>query len=145
MGKFQKGILGSFTGKEGNIIGSKWKGITYMRSLSDRSHIKPSERQIIQRARFAYASKFSHPLRPVIRIGYRTQSIKKSPYNAAMSHFMSHVLEGEYLDFTINYERLKLSKGSLVVGNNYTVNINGENLDFTWSDTAHPIDHGTCP
>ena len=32
MGKINLGILGSFSGKVGNVVGGKWKGISYMRA-----------------------------------------------------------------------------------------------------------------
>lgn len=32
MGTIKQGILGGFSGKVGTVIGSSWKGISYMRS-----------------------------------------------------------------------------------------------------------------
>ena len=144
MGKFNKGILGGFTGKVGNIIGSKWKGITYMRSLSERSGYEPTEKQIIHRAKFAYASKFLQPLHPVLKVGFRTQSNKKSPQNAAMSELMTNAIEGEYPSLNINFDKLRMAKGSLIVGNKYQVILNTDSIDFTWSDSEQTLkDHGS--
>ena len=35
MGTINKGILGGFSGKVGNVVGGTWKGIDYMRSKSN--------------------------------------------------------------------------------------------------------------
>ncbi len=35
MGKFVKGLNGGFSGRAGSTVGSKWRGINYMKSLPD--------------------------------------------------------------------------------------------------------------
>ena len=45
MGTIKQGILGGFSGKVGTVVGSSWKGISYMRGLATRytstSHSSP--------------------------------------------------------------------------------------------------------
>ncbi|TRX70564.1 DUF6266 family protein [Carboxylicivirga sp. M1479] len=143
MGQFKKGILGGFSGKVGNIIGSTWKGITYMRSLSEASNKTPSEKQMIVRARFAYASQFLQPLGPVLKVGYRTQTKKQSPQNAAMSIFMADALSGEYPAYRTDYEKLRIAKGTLQVANSPQVQLVGDEIEFTWDDSALNLkEHG---
>ena len=36
MGTIKQGILGGFSGKVGTVVGSSWKGISYMRGLATR-------------------------------------------------------------------------------------------------------------
>jgi len=33
MGTIRKGVLGGFSGKVGTVVGSSWKGVSFMRSL----------------------------------------------------------------------------------------------------------------
>lgn len=137
MGKFNKGILGSFTGKVGNIIGSKWKGISYMRSLSDVSSRPPTEKQIIVRARFAFASKFLQALGPVIKIGFKGYEKKQSPQNAAMSEFINHAIKGDYPSYAADFEKLRIAKGTLEVAKNYGISLAGTTLTYSWEDNAN--------
>ncbi|TAJ06835.1 hypothetical protein DMA11_22420 [Marinilabiliaceae bacterium JC017] len=135
MGRYIKGILGGFSGKIGNIIGGKWKGIHYMRSLSDTRSNEPTEKQIIHRAKFSFASRFLQPLQPVLKVGFRTQDKNRSPQNAAMSDLMRNVIEGDYPSYRVNFEKLRISKGSLVVANAYQVELADGQINFTWTDT----------
>ena len=38
MATFEKGILGGFSGKVGNVVGSRWRGKNIMRSLPQRGN-----------------------------------------------------------------------------------------------------------
>ncbi len=136
MGRFIKGILGGFSGKVGNIVGGSWRGISYMRSLSERRNYTPTEKQVMQRARFAYAVGFLQPIHPVVRLGYRNQASKKSPINAALAHVIKKVVEGEYPDYRINYASLEIAKGLLPGPKNPALQLQDQTLTFTWSDGA---------
>ena len=61
MGKYIKGILGSFLGKVGTVIGSSWKGIEYMRSRGKKSSKPPTQAQLIQQAKFKLLVRFVIP------------------------------------------------------------------------------------
>ena len=137
MGRFLKGINGGFSGKIGNTIGSKWKGIDIMKSLSDRRNNKASEKQIIQRARFGFAMQFLQPIFPVINIGYRNRDIRQVPQNAAMKQVLSEVVEGTYPAFSINYPALSIAKGTLPVAGSEAVAIVGDEIEFTWKDQSN--------
>ena len=51
------GILGGFSGKVGTVVGSVRDGKPYMRAVGYKNPNKVSEKQLIQRARFALAKK----------------------------------------------------------------------------------------
>lgn len=137
MGKYKKGINGRFTGKIGNTVGSTWKGISYMKSLPDFSNTKATEKQISHRAKFRFASKFLQPLYPVIKIGFRTQVIHRSPQNTAMAELMNYAMEGDYPDFKVKLENLVLSLGSLKNTNRPTVVIQDTQAIFSWSESSN--------
>jgi len=136
MGTSKKGILGNFYGKVGTVIGSKWKGIKYMRSLPDPSSQPPSRRQLDQREKFRQGASFLQPLGPVIRVGFRTQQKNQTPANAALSDLLVNAMGGTAPDFVINYERLKIAKGVLTGPRNANAELNGDLIEFNWIDNA---------
>jgi len=52
MGTYVKGILGNFSGKVGTVIGSNWKTVNYMRSLSGKRKGTPTSAQLEQQMKF---------------------------------------------------------------------------------------------
>ncbi|HEY1061659.1 MAG TPA: DUF6266 family protein, partial [Daejeonella sp.] len=69
MGTYKKGILGSFSGKVGTVVGSSWNGIEYMRSLPKPSSKAPTDLQMLQRAKLGMATGFLQPISALINIG----------------------------------------------------------------------------
>lgn len=136
MGTSKKGILGNFYGKVGTVIGSKWKGIKYMRSLPDPSSKPPSQRQLDQRGKFRQGSSFLQPLGPVIRVGFRNQQKNQTPTNAALSDLLVNAMSGTAPDFMVNYERLKIAKGVLTGPRKAHAELNEELIEFTWDDNT---------
>lgn len=56
MGTIKQGILGGFNGKVGTVIGSSWKGITYMRGQSQHVKNPRTAGQIYSRTAFKAVS-----------------------------------------------------------------------------------------
>lgn len=52
MGKIKLGILDGVSGKVGNVVGSSWKGIDYIRAKADHRKNPRTEKQVNQRTRF---------------------------------------------------------------------------------------------
>ncbi len=133
MGKYENGAYGSFHGKVGNLVGSSWRGISYMRAKPNTGKRKSSEKQIQHRAKFLFATNFIQPLFPVIQIGFRNQNDKKTAKNAAMSEIMNYAITGEYPEFSINFKNLKLSKGCIYVPKSPAVQLVDNRVQFTWT------------
>ena len=131
MGTYNKGINGSFKGKIGNTVGSNWKGVKYMKSMPDKP-TKWSKKQIMQRAKFQFASNFIQPLQSIIKIGFRMQEHNKSARNAAMSELLNYAIEGDYPSYNVIYPRLQLAKGSLHIPEEYSVELIERKAVFTW-------------
>lgn len=133
MAKFENGILGAFNGKVGNVVGSSWKGISYMKAKPQKSNKKASEKQILQRAKFLFASNFIQPLYPIIQVGFRKLEVQMSAKNAAMSELLNYAVEGEYPSLSINFKSLKLSKGSLDTPQKCSVELKDDKVVFNWT------------
>ncbi|PWD98907.1 DUF6266 family protein [Marinilabilia rubra] len=138
MGKFRKGVNGGFFGKTGSVIGSKWKGIYYMRGLPDPVKRKATPLQIDQREKFRFVSRFLQTIQPVVQVGFRNVEFKRSALNAALSDVMSSAVEGTYPDYRINYPELSISRGALFSPKGCRVELGDEEILFSWiNDTGH--------
>ena len=82
MAIIKKGILGGFSNKVGNVVGSTWKGINTMRSLPAQYNDANSESQQANRSTFKYFSAFgSQLLTGIIRPLWDWQAKRMSGYN----------------------------------------------------------------
>ena len=84
MGKINLGILGSFSGKVGNVVGGSWKGISYMRAKASSVSNPRTDGQMGQRSKFALVLGILKPMTGFIRVGYKRFTIKQTAFNAAM-------------------------------------------------------------
>ncbi len=142
MGKYNKGILGAFSGKVGTVIGSSWNGIDYMRSLPRPSSKAPSDAQLIHRAKFGLVNGFLGPVSSLVNLGYKSLALKKTGYNVAISEMMSDAITGVYPDFEIDYTKIFFSKGSLTgAWNAGAVSANAAEIAVSWTDNS---DSGTA-
>ncbi|WP_283643287.1 DUF6266 family protein [Croceibacter atlanticus] len=137
MGKISQGILGGLSGKVGNVIGGSWKGIDYIR-------IKPSSvanprtvGQVNQRTKFSSVLEFLQPNKDFIRLGYKNYAVKRTEFNSAMSYLLSNAITGIAPDFTVDYSKALLSRGSLsgVLNGTILTTIPGQ-VDFSWEDNS---------
>jgi hypothetical protein len=145
MGTYKKGILGSFSGKVGTVVGSSWNGIDYMRSLPRVSSKAPTDLQLVQRAKMGLAAGFLRPISALVNVGYKSLAVKQSGYNVATAQVISEAISGIYPDLVIDYPNVLISKGTLTGAWGPAVTSTGGNLNVTWQDnstsgTAKPTD-----
>ncbi len=58
MAIFSKGILGGFSGKVGNVVGSTWRGKDVLRSLPTKRNRVATQSQLDQQEKFSMVMKF---------------------------------------------------------------------------------------
>ncbi|MBD1431780.1 hypothetical protein H8B06_03000 [Sphingobacterium sp. DN00404] len=134
MAKFLKGITGAYSGKVGNVIGSNWRNVDYVRSLPKPSKKPATADQLAQRARFARAVSFLSPITDLVNLGYSDkQQGKCTGYNKALQHLINHGIMGEYPNYTLNYEAVVIARGSLanLIGVAWT-ETSPKNLEVSW-------------
>lgn len=96
MAIIKKGILGGFSNKVGNVVGSSWKGISTMRSLPESYNDANSEAQQKQRTAFSYYSEMgSELLTSFIRPVLDPQAKRMSGYNLFVKQNLDAVAKGE--------------------------------------------------
>lgn len=137
MARINKGILGSVTGKVGTVIGSSWKGIAYIRSLSSKRKGGSSQRQLEHQARFGLATRFIQSMKQVIITGFSHNAVQMTEMNSALAHILKNAVTGTYPAFRISYPQVQVSRGSLpnVVSPLASAGLNGT-LGFSWTDNS---------
>lgn len=136
MGNIKQGILGGFSGKVGTVIGSSWKGITYMRAIAPNVKDARTAKQLAQREKFAFAIGFLRPLQSFIRIGFKMYASRQSAFNAAMSYTLKNAIKGVSPNFSIDYSKVMVSRGSLALPLDIQKQNNDGEIAISWSDNS---------
>ncbi len=141
MSTIKQGILGGFSGKTATVIGSFWKGIAVMRGIAPSIANPNTVAQLEQRAKFSVVGKFLRPLIPFLRIGFRSQAIKMSGFNAAMKYNLEYALSGTYPAYDIDFSKALVSQGTRpgALNPEVTSSTAGE-VEFTWEDNSDDTD-----
>lgn len=112
MARFLKGVHGAYSGKVGNVVGSSWRNVDYIRSLPKKSNKPASEAQVEQRAKFAMAVAFISPIKDVVNLGFSDiKQGKVSGYNLAVRSVMKNAISGLSPNYEIAYQDVQISKG----------------------------------
>lgn len=137
MATYKKGILGVFTGKVGTVVGSSWKGISYMKSLPKSSGKAPTPLQLDQRLKFALVGNFLKPIKSLTNIGYGSVTGNVTPANAVASYHLNNAVIGNSPNFQIDYPMVMFSRGELP-GPAVPAMIAAPSgaLNFSWVDNA---------
>ena len=112
MASIKKGILGGFSGKVGTVVGGRWKGIDYMRSIPV-GNTSSSTAQLAQRAKFALAAGFIRSLGALVNFSFKDAGQNMTSQNSALSHALKNAVIGEYPEFTIDYSLVQVARGTL--------------------------------
>ena len=136
MGKIKQGILGGFSGKVGSVVGGSWKGISYMRGKAVSIKNPRTLQQMMHRNKFAAALSVLQPITAFLRVGFKRYAHRKSEFNAAMSYTVKNAIAGTYPDYTIDFSKLLVSRGSLTGANSATAAPVTGKIKLTWEDNT---------
>jgi hypothetical protein len=136
MATFNNGILGGFSGKVGNVVGGKWKGIDYMRSRSGKRGNNPTPAQQTQQAKFKLAIQFLQPLTGLLSISFRDFAIEMTGINNAMRYLLANAIDGTYPALSINYQNVLISRGDLPNAGSPAATAAGSTVTFTWINNS---------
>lgn len=137
MGKYKNGILGSFTGKVGNVVGSTWNGISYMRAVPSNVRDPKTPRQLAQRQRFGLVTSLMRKFQPVVNLGFKNGAANMTPLNRASSYNIRNAVGGEYPDQQIVFDQLVLARGDLTPADSPQASASDPGqVTFTWNDNS---------
>lgn len=133
MARLKKGINGPISGKVGNVVGSSWKGIDYIKSLPVRRK-PPTENELKNRFRFGLSQAWLSPLLVFVRAGFKGYTETYEGFSAAKSYLSKNALEGEGFETTVNPALVKVSYGDLPLSEDIEFEkISDSELLFTWN------------
>lgn len=137
MAKIKDGILGPISGKLGPIVGSSWKGISYIRSAPRSTGNKRifSAAQLAQQAKFKFLHYWLEPFHAFVNVGFAIYAKGLTEHNAAYKLNYREALQGVYPDFYMDYGKVCLSRG-ILTGITVTSIVLGQpdTLKATWED-----------
>lgn len=137
MATFEKGILGGFSGKVGNVVGARWRGKNVMRSVPQRGNYVPTEAQLLQRERFKTVVDFLTPIKGILSQYFGKSQGDKSTYNLATSYHLKNALVETPEGFVIDYQKVLISKGDLRDIDSPTVTAAANQvINLSWVDNS---------
>ena len=137
MDTIKQGILGGFSGKVGTVIGSFWKGKSYMRGLTQSFHDPKTASQLAQRAKFSVMSKFISQIQTVAKVGFKDSENGTTALNEALSYNLKNAITGTFPNFLIDYPNAVVSMGPLPNVENPTATDDGSgHVEFTWNNNT---------
>ena len=137
MATFNKGILGGFSGKVGTVVGANWRGKDIMRSLPKPSQKEPTEKQLLQQARFKLAVAFLQPLKTILSEYFGSSSGVKSRVNLATSYTINEAIQVVAGIPELIYNKVMITKGELTGFQNALLTPQARGvLDLEWEDNS---------
>lgn len=146
MGTYNDGVLGSFSGKVGTVIGSNWRGKNVMRSIPSKSTKPVSTAQQLQRDKFKFVLQFLTPLKSILTETFGANVGNTTPFNNAMSYHMKQAVSQTSTGFIMDYNKVLIGMGGLCGIENLVVYGTATHaLSLTWDDNsqqglAYPTD-----
>lgn len=137
MAKYSQATFGHILGTVNNAVGSKWRGVNYLRNIAKKSSKGPSVDQLAVQAKLVLAANQLARIKTVLNLGFNDKKLNKiTGYNAAVREFINNAITGVYPDFSVDYAKIQLSKGSLNQLKQVTMIPSGNLLEFTWMSRA---------
>ena len=136
MGKYEVGVLGSFDGKIGTVVGARWKGIEYMRHKGRKTKKPPTVAQLEQQAKFRTVSRFIHKFSKLLMACF-PDTPEETAINSAFANIYAKAVIGNYPAFDLDYSKVLLSKGELHNANGPVAAATGAGIiSFNWNDNT---------
>lgn len=131
MATYKQGVLGSFSGKVGTVVGSSWRGISYIRSLAQKVANPRTKGQLRARAKLATVASALKQFATIIRAGFvGTGTV--SPWSSAVKANIRAVQDDD--EPKLNFSKLALSNGTALF--DVTVAKAANSADFSWATPA---------
>jgi len=136
MGKVINGVNGPVSGKIGNVVFCKWKGIDYIRSLPRlKKNRKPTSSQAKQRSKFSFMQEMLRIIVPLVRLGFMNYAPNRTGHNSAMSYNLKESILEDDAGYKLRYDKFTFSKGSLPAPKEVKIALENNTVRFTWADT----------
>ncbi|MBC8985562.1 hypothetical protein H9X96_07215 [Pedobacter sp. N36a] len=137
----KNGLHGWPSGKIGRIVYYELNGQPVMRSIGKAG--KPSLKQQANHQAMAVTTRFLSHLKDFINNGFEleTRGTIRNQHNLAVSQIKKNALKGAYPNINIDYEKVELSKGTLIKPKDLQMEKIAEGLQISW-DSAYSYGTG---
>lgn len=133
----QNPITGRTKKKFGTAVFSKQFGKNTMRTKPMEVRNPKTLPQKQQRSKFALMVELSRMFMGFIRIGFKQVSIGMSQFNSFMKNNIYDVITGVYPNYTIDFTKLIVTKGTLTGADGGTAAaVAGHKVDINWVDNS---------
>jgi len=136
MAKYKKGISGPASGKFGSIIASSWREVDYFKSVGRNFKKDPSEKQLLNRARFKLVHRFLALINSSVQLAFISNPGKRTGRNAAQSHILTEACILTDTGWKLDYSKILVSFGSLAPVKDAAVEIIQDGVTIKWNKKA---------
>jgi hypothetical protein len=128
------------SGTLGDKVWVNRNGKNYTRSKPASVANPRTPEQLVQRTRFSVIVRFLQPLKLLLRVGFKNDSVIMSPFNAAMGFNLKHAIIGTYPEYEIEYSKVLVSRSPLPEALNPSAVSNCvAEIVFSWDDNSSRI------
>ena len=137
MATITKGILGGFSGKVGTVVGANFRGKDIIRSRPKASGKAPTEKQLLQQAKFKLVVGFLQPLKAIQTQYFGAKSGAKSRVNLAVSYLLNKAIQVLANVPELVYTKILITKGDLTGFQNLAATPQAAQvIDLSWEDNS---------
>lgn len=124
--------MGTYVGKMGDYVSYYLNGKLVVRYIGKVNHWTDSQLEV--QMKMALVSRLLKPIKDFVNTSFRYahRPIGWSANNMFVSLNNPRIIAGVYPDLTIDFEKVVLSKGDILVPQNTQVSITGNALKFRW-------------
>jgi len=141
MGILVSGPNGPIIGKVGSVIGSSRNGKHYIKGPYKKRTGTVSEKELLNRKKFALAQVWLAPLKDFVHEGFRGYSQQSQGFIAAKSWLLKNALISDADGLRVNPALMKVSSGNLLNPTNIAVTLTETgDLKFTWDASSGGLD-----
>lgn len=134
MAVYKQGILGSFSGKVGTVVGSSWRGVPYLRSLATKVANPRTAAQVEVRGRLATTVKQLRLFTETVRRGFVDGGGVAAGWSAAVRRNIALLEADGAGGYKLSPDKMELSDGTAAFDVSVT-NAAGR-LSLTWGAPA---------
>jgi hypothetical protein len=132
----ENGILGSFSGRIGPVVGAKWKGKQTMRMRPNYPKNREfSEKQLAQQMKMKLISPFTKKLKNLLKYTFEAGQGQHGK-SQAIGYIMQSAIVGEYPNLSLDFSQVLISRGRIPKPVGYSLTRENDQLIYQWEDNS---------
>ncbi len=144
MAKYSSGILGAFSGKVGKVVGSSWRGISYIKSLPSHVANPRTPAQVAMRNLLSVTSAGLRPFLSALQRGFIARK-GLSSWNLAVTinRNIIQAASTQYGSYAFDHTKLILSSGSEPFSLSLSLSSTSASLEWDNVESSHSLSGGS--